>query len=249
MAKSFYGAVAQQQQASGTTLTLLRHDVGRPLPHHGHEMAYFILLLRGAYRETTRTRELEYRQCSLVYHPPHFEHRDEIAPGGATFFVMQTERAAPRAFGEIPHLAAEVLGLCRRFRMGIASALDIEETSARLTDASARIPEPGTPPWLRRVVDRLHASPESEWTLDELALEARVHPVHLSRVFRRSLGMKIGDYVQRLRIDRAARMLTGADARIADVAHACGFADHAHFSRVCKAVTGATPTELRDAIV
>jgi transcriptional regulator GlxA family with amidase domain len=161
---------------------------------------------------------------------------------------MQLDGSAARAFGEYPQLTAEALGLFRKFRDGVATSLDIGETTARLSHVSRAVPELGTPPWLRRVIEQLHESPEVEWTLDALAAIADVHPVHLSRVFRLRLGMKIGDYVQRLRLDRAARMLS-ANAKIADVAHACGFADHAHFSRVCKSVTGATPTELRDAIL
>lgn len=61
-------------------------------------------------------------------------------------------------------------------------------------------------------------------------------------------GVALGDYIRQRRIDHAASLLRSMDKRnmtIAAVAHACGFYDHAHFSRAFRSATGMTPSQWR----
>jgi AraC-like DNA-binding protein len=46
---------------------------------------------------------------------------------------------------------------------------------------------------LRRIKSKLNAEYRERITMDELASEAAVHPVHLSRVFRKFTGVGIGE--------------------------------------------------------
>src|SRR5690348_18169334 len=59
------------------------------------------------------------------------------------------------------------------------------------------------PPWLPRILDKLQTEHCRRLTLDELAREAAVHPVHLSRVFRGFVGEGIGEHVHRPRVRTA----------------------------------------------
>jgi AraC family transcriptional regulator len=247
----FFGKIVQQQTTPAGALTLLHHFEGRRLPRHVHDRPYLLLLLRGGYREHVASREINYDRSSLVYHPAHFDHHDEVAPEGATFFVvgLASSVTTDRSFGEVPEHCAEALALFVKFRAGIATALDVEESLVQLHRASAiRLKnERIVVPWLRRVIDRLHVETGTEWSLSDLAEEAGVHPGHLSRAFRQRLGMRMGDYVSRIRLDRALSLLAGGE-RLSDIAQACGFSDHAHFARVCRAMTGSAPSELRTMI-
>jgi len=101
------------------------------------------------------------------------------------------------------------------------------------------------PPWLVTVVDYLHARATEEIEIEELARLAGVHPGHLTRVFRTRHGCSIGEYVRRLRIDRAAHELAESPRPIAAIAASLGFADQSHFSRVFARVTGLTPGRYR----
>jgi AraC-like DNA-binding protein len=64
-------------------------------------------------------------------------------------------------------------------------------------------------------------------------------------VFRRQVGVPIGEYVHRLRVRHASEELCRPGARLADVAVAAGFADQSHMTRVFKHVTGVPPGEFR----
>ena len=68
-----------------------------------------------------------------------------------------------------------------------------------------RVDEKRAPGWLRRVEERLRATYGEPPALGDLAREAGVHPVHLSRTYRRFRGEGIGDFVRRCRVAEAAR--------------------------------------------
>lgn len=104
---------------------------------------------------------------------------------------------------------------------------------------------PRRPGWLARVEDRLHDEFDRPVTVESLADEAGVHRVHLARVFRHVVGLSIGDYLRRLRVQHACRLLVRPGARLADVSAASGFADQSHLTRIFKQVTGVTPAFFR----
>ena len=92
----------------------------------------------------------------------------------------------------------------------------------------------------------LHDRFNEALTLTDVAEDVNVHPVHLSREFKREFGWTVGDYVRRLRVDFVRRQLS-TGAALADLALQAGFADQSHLTRVFKRLTGQTPHQLRAA--
>ena len=68
-------------------------------------------------------------------------------------------------------------------------------------------------------------------------------------MFRQSTGETPHQFVLRNRIERAKEMLHVAEARVLDVAIACGFKTQQHFARVFRRICGASPTEYRYEVV
>jgi AraC family transcriptional regulator len=102
-----------------------------------------------------------------------------------------------------------------------------------------------SPARLRRVVELVHARIDSELTLADMAEAAKLSAARFSRMFRQSTGETPHGFVLRLRVEHAKRMLREPEARVLDVALACGFKTQQHFARVFRAVCGASPTEYR----
>jgi AraC family transcriptional regulator len=101
------------------------------------------------------------------------------------------------------------------------------------------------PARLRRVVELVHARIEDEVTLDELAESAGLSTAHFSQMFRKSTGESPHQFVLRHRVECAKEMLRTAEARVLDVAVACGFKTQGHFARIFRRFCGASPTEFR----
>jgi AraC family transcriptional regulator len=126
--------------------------------------------------------------------------------------------------------------------------LSVESLLAELMAAAARMPREDKlerPTWLGRVIEKLSVEYAERLTLDELSREAGVHPVHLSRVFRKCIGEGIGEHVHRLRVRAACEQMREAETSIAEISLALGFADQSHFTRSFRRVAGMTPMVFR----
>src|SRR5882724_6500341 len=98
---------------------------------------------------------------------------------------------------------------------------------------------------LRRIKEFVHAKMEDELALCEMAQSVELSTAHFSRMFRKSTGESPHHFVLRQRLERAKEMLRAAEARVLDVAVACGFKTQQHFARVFRRMCGSTPTEYR----
>ena len=100
----------------------------------------------------------------------------------------------------------------------------------------------GTPPaWLRQVHEELADRAHEGITVTALAAHAGLHPVHLSRMYRRHYGMPPSEALQRFRLGGALRAATVAREPLAMAAARGGFSDQSHLSRVCRSYLGVTP--------
>jgi AraC family transcriptional regulator len=102
---------------------------------------------------------------------------------------------------------------------------------------------------LRRVKELVHAKMEDDLSLDEMAESVGLSTAHFARMFRKSTGETPHQFVLRLRLERAKAMLRAPDARVLDVAVACGFKTQQHFAQVFRDVCGVSPTEYRQNLV
>lgn len=82
-------------------------------------------------------------------------------------------------------------------------------------------------------------------TRNDLAREFRLHPNHVSRLFRQQGGMSLSGYLARARIERACHLLSNPRLTVAEVAAQCGFSGSKHFIHVFRQQTGTTPGRYR----
>jgi AraC family transcriptional regulator len=78
-----------------------------------------------------------------------------------------------------------------------------------------------------------------------MAQSVGLSTAHFARMFRKSTGETPHQFVLRQRIERAKAMLHAPNARVLDVAVACGFKTQQHFAQVFRDVCKVSPTEYR----
>ncbi len=76
---------------------------------------------------------------------------------------------------------------------------------------------------------------------NDLACEIGISETGLKRLFRDTLGMPWGRYLQSYRVHRAAALLTASDAKITHVALAVGFESLSHFNATFRAMMDMSP--------
>jgi AraC family transcriptional regulator len=98
---------------------------------------------------------------------------------------------------------------------------------------------------LRRIKELVHVKMEDDLTLDEMAQSVGLTTAHFARMFRKSTGETPHQFVLGQRVERAKAMLRAPDARVFDVAMACGFKTPQHFAQVFRDFCRVSPTEYR----
>ncbi len=98
---------------------------------------------------------------------------------------------------------------------------------------------------LRRIRELVDVKMEDDLSLDEMAESVGLSTAHFARMFRKSTGETPHQFVLRQRVERAKAMLGAPDARVLDVAVACGFKTQQHFAQVFRDICGVSPTEYR----
>jgi len=98
---------------------------------------------------------------------------------------------------------------------------------------------------VRAILGYIEASMPGPIVLSDLSAAFFMSEGHLSRIFRKEMGMSIMAYVKRMRIQMAARLLKDSGEPIGMIAARVGVGDANYFCRMFKSVMGVSPSEYR----
>jgi len=261
-AGNFFGAIHGAREQCGAIFTDVRHASPRKLPKHSHELAFFALVLNGHYRERCGRSEGQYAPFTLMFRPAGVPHQDEIGPRGVRLYEIELRPSWQKRLADCSAAldtprddigGGRLLWLALKLFREVASSpahddLSVESLLSEMVSFAARSSQRDSrlvPPWLPRILDKLQIEHCRRLTLDELAREAGVHPVHLSRVFRRCIGEGISEHVHRLRVRTACERLLAPHVSLSELSFSTGFADQSHFTRAFHRITSMTPTAFR----
>ncbi|WP_247741230.1 helix-turn-helix domain-containing protein [Cohnella sp. LGH] len=108
-------------------------------------------------------------------------------------------------------------------------------------------PEPPLPPGIIGDVLLYMEENPGNCTLAELAELFHFSPKYLGSLLKSRTGLTYTEWVQRHRLNRAARLLMETDANVEEVARQCGYESLGFFYRKFKARFGRTPHDFRSA--
>jgi AraC family transcriptional regulator len=243
------------------TFSESEYAAGASIPLHVHANPFFCLILKGESTETVAGEARINVPSMLVYHPAEEPHANRWLTGGRCFHIeVGTDRwqiltrdapllACPSVFRSIP-----ILALAHRIHqefedMDSYSPLVLDGLVLQLLAGVSRPQsrESCIPRWLERVREILHESFDRSLTMTDIAEAAGVHPAHLSRTFRQYFRQTPGEYVRRIRVEAAARLLANSSLSISEIAQHTGFADQSHLTKRFAREFGTTPRAYRQA--
>lgn len=83
-------------------------------------------------------------------------------------------------------------------------------------------------------------------SVKSIADRVYLHPVYLSKVFKAVTGESLGDYIIRIRMEKALYMLKHTNRRIYEITTELGYQNPQYFSKMFKKYYGMTPQEYRE---
>ncbi|ALK97636.1 AraC family transcriptional regulator [Massilia sp. WF1] len=154
--------------------------------------------------------------------------------------AQMIEENSRRGFGSLEILRGmllQVIGLtCRRHGDQLLQLSSQKTRSAGRREALLRV--------ARYIRDNL----SRELSLTEAAAAAFLSPNYLAHLLKNEVGKTFTDMVTERRMERAQELLANTPMRIADVAHASGFADEGYFTRRFRQWFGTTPRQYRESV-
>lgn len=96
---------------------------------------------------------------------------------------------------------------------------------------------------IEQIVGEEYAKPLSmKYIADQLYL----NHIYLGQIFKKETGISLNDYINKVRISKAKKLLKAANSMVYEVAEQVGFSDSQYFSTVFKKIVGVSPKEYKD---
>lgn len=242
----------------------------RPATLHDHDYPELFWIQNGRARHVVNGARQDLVEGDLVFVRPHdrhglqglepetrlvnvLVHPDRVAALAARYPELRGrffwhEARLPTVHHRDPRALAELSGAALRLEAGARSGLRIDAFVLRLAgellEASAELPEPA-PPWLAAACAAAERPEVFRRGAAGLVAAAGRGHAHVARVVRQHLGMTPSDFVNRIRMDFAARQLAGTADSLAEIAQDCGFENMSHFHKLFRARFGMTPRAYR----
>lgn len=102
-----------------------------------------------------------------------------------------------------------------------------------------------TPQRLRLIDELIEVRLDAKVTVQDLADAVGLSTGFFSRAFKAAVGKAPHDYIVDRRVSRARSLLDETKLDLTTVAHASGFASHAHMTTTFRGRLGITPAALR----
>lgn len=98
---------------------------------------------------------------------------------------------------------------------------------------------------VQKAIEYIRKNYTSDISREGLAASLDINPDHLGKAFKSITGEKIGDYINRLRVEDAAKRLAESKEKIIEIAYAVGFESLSTFNRAFGKIMGISPQEYR----
>ena len=119
-----------------------------------------------------------------------------------------------------------LVGISRDLKLPDAASSEFEQIAEAISYAESRLSAPPS--------------------VTELAATAAMSVYQLDRRMKRLFGLSTGQWLLKIRIDRASRRLIETRLSVTEIALDAGYRDHSAFTRQFRRTTGQTPSEFRN---
>jgi AraC-like DNA-binding protein/quercetin dioxygenase-like cupin family protein len=97
----------------------------------------------------------------------------------------------------------------------------------------------------KQIISYIEENYTSKITLSDISEVVHMSEKYFSRFFKENFGINFVDYVNRIRLEKAASMLLSTDEQVTEIALACGYTNISYFIRSFKKAFGTSPHAFR----
>ena len=99
---------------------------------------------------------------------------------------------------------------------------------------------------IESVIEYIETHLDGKIDLEQVSEAVHYSKYHIHRMFTKTVGMTIHDYVQRRQLTEAAKLLVFSDKPIIEISFICGYESQQSFSSAFKSMYKTSPAGYRD---
>ncbi len=233
--------------------------------HHYHYRFVLVVNLRTEGSVTVDNRNFDFRPGEAFLIFPHQFHHFHLPKSQSIRWIFLTfELNQAEAIATLRNRVNPISESCRIYLARLASLYQ-EKSSAQkeaataismlaglmlldqmqqegLTSSRTTMAQPSVIDQINRYIwDNI----DKDLKLSDLAEKFPYSESHLRLLFRKRMGMSLGTFIQKVKLNRAFSLLVNSELNVSQVAQACGYDSIYSFSRAFKKSTGLSPLAYR----
>jgi AraC family transcriptional regulator len=224
---------------------------------HTHSNAHITFILTGGNREQRKSAEFEASPGKVIFYNSGEVHRNfNTAPCSKNINVeiesnfLEKYNIKEASIGAIVQANPDAKFLLLKIyyemlKKDLHSGESIQMLFLNLVTMANHLLTKEQPSWIKIIYEQINDRWAENITLDELAKAANVHPVTISKHFPKFFSCTLGEYMRKLKVEKALSMLKSTSLSLTEIAYTCGFADQSHFTHTFKQITGFLPGQYR----
>ena len=246
---TYHGVTAKNIKTENFTLSLTEHVANSKIIKHVHEKPYLCMLVAGMYREdgvgsqiikngTSIFREANYE------HANHFSNKEGVCLNleiDNINFFHEINDFKDRLSGFEQKSSLEMFKLLYAFKKGVAKDLLNIYCYESILSHFKEIKIKGKLKWIQKTIEYINDNPFNNISLTELSKEFQLHPNYIVRQFKKYTGLKLSEYISKIRLENALNNMLTTNNSLTEVALKSGFYDQSHFNKHFKKVFNETP--------
>ena len=246
--ENYYGSVASGKRLENFHISITTYKNQVEVPLHSHENPYVSLNLGCSYHEIEGNSEIIIQSGEVVYRPSNYEHRNIFSQQNGVCLNIEiidfSSSHFKHVFNNVKSKQYDVL--MHKVCVAYINNYNFDELDCLIYESLANENEGVSlsnkiPNWYRKIIDYINDQYTSPITLALLSEAVNAHPNYISRKFKKINGLTIGEYIRKVRLERAFGSLTQQSSNLTQVSLAHGFYDQSHFSRTFRDTYKSTP--------
>ncbi|WP_103068183.1 helix-turn-helix domain-containing protein [Aquimarina sediminis] len=255
--KEFLGKTTAQFSFGDYDISMVKYKKPVSEDWHSHEKYHLSLVLQGGNLESRKKEDIQILPGSIILYDKLEVHRNRHTAFPSEnlnieiddhFFVKNDLSTSDFRTSILKNTAVQfqLLKIYRELQIDDISTSDsIHSSLLTLFSGYTKITTSSKPIWVDTIKELLHDRRNEFITLQELSQELQIHPVTISKYFSKYFNCTLGEYMRRIKIEKAVLFLKHSDKSMTEIAFLCGFSDQSHFTKTFKINTGFRPNEFR----
>ena len=99
---------------------------------------------------------------------------------------------------------------------------------------------------IEEIIEYMHQNFGEKLSIDRLAKHINMSKSHFIRIFKKEVKLTPSEYLMKIRMDKAKKLLRSKSKTVTEVALQCGFNSNSHFSSYFSKQMGITPSEYQN---